>query len=633
MKTLKIAGKNISEYSLYVDENNVCLTFAANELQLYLQRAWGVFLAITKKKGKRQIRLQTGYNGQKDGFSIREEKGNLLLTGESPRGTLYAVYHFLEKYVGWRFFAAKMRYHGQESGKYMQAVERLFAPKRESIEKGHFEEENPVVLFRDMYGHACVDENWCAKNRINGDLWGLRNTQDILGGIESFASEGGHSFFELLPPDKYFDEHPEYFTYYNGKWQSGRYLQICLTNENVVEEVSKNAIEILRKNPSANYVSVSQNDGNIFCQCENCKKVEKEIGRGNLLLHFINKVADNVKKVYPNKIVHTYAYESTLQKDLIPVRDNVMIQYCPRYCHGHTLDEPTCKINVVTLEYLKHFSKICKNLFVYDYRSCESSVFQPLPDLFRFRENMKIFADYNVKGLYSETSIHCLNSPCMEELRCYITAKLMWNPYMTEEEFQLHIDEFLQGYYGEGWRFMRQYLELWAEKSKGVHFDSSTGVVTDNNGTPYLNKEGGYLACSFLPENERDDIIKEMDRLLDEASALATEEELPRIDIVRTAVLWQRLYHTMEDILENGTEEEKRKVIADNERLCSKMRTYCIKYTVFIGMNETTKMFGDFTLPPSKWKVGWKGRVDEPSKKFIFEDIISDTYGIGGKEE
>ncbi len=627
---LTIAGKNISEFSLFVEGVDVCLTYASNELKLYLQRAWGIFLDVTKTKGDSQIRLQTGYQGKKDGFCIREENGNLLLIGENPRGTLYAVYHFLEKYVGWRFFAAKMRYHGQESGKYMQAVESLLKPECDCIETGHKEEENPVILFRDMYGHACVDEVWCAKNRINGDLWKQRNTPDYLGGTEVFASEGGHSFYELLPPDRYFNEHPEYYTYYNGEWQASRYLQICLTNENVVKEVAKNTIEFLRRNPSADYVSVSQNDGNIFCQCETCKKAEKKMGRGNVLLSFVNQVADFVKEVFPNKIIHTYAYESTLQKNLIPVRDNVMIQYCPRYCHGHTLNDRSCKINEITYDYLEHFSKICGNLFIYDYRSCDSSVFQPLPDLFRFRENMKVLADMNVKGLYSETSIHCLNTPCMEELRCYVTAKLMWNPYMTEEEFNRHIDEFLQGYYGKGWQFMRRYLELWDTKVKDIHFDGMTGVVTDNNGTPYKKKNGKYLSCSFLPENERDEIIAEMDRLLDAAIELANGEQAPRIDIVKAAVLWQRLFHTMEDILENGTEEEKKKVVAENQLLCTKMRKYCIKYTVFIGMNETTKMFSDFTLPPSKWTVGWKGRTDEPSPRFIFEDIILDSYG---KEE
>ena len=65
---------------------------------------------------------------------------------------------------------------------------------------------------------------------------------------------------------------------------------------------------------------------------------------------------------------------------------------------------------------------------------------------------------------------------------------------------------------------------------------------------------------------------------------------------------WYRLYHTMEKIMESGTEEEKKKAVADNRELCSIMRRYCMKYTVFTAMTETTEMFRDFTLPPSKWK-------------------------------
>ena len=627
LKVLKIAGVPLMDYEIFVEGDDVCLTYAMNELQLYLHRAYGFSLAISKKKGERQIRLETGYKGIMDGFQIVCENGVLHFIGERARGTLYAVYHFLEKYVGWRFFAAKMRFHGQESGEYMHAVEKLFPPMQFEIKEGHVEEENPVVLFRDMYGHSCVDENWCTKNRFNGDIWGMRDMPKYLGGSERFASAGGHSFFELLPPDQYFDEHPDWFTFYNGKWQAGEYLQICLTNEEVVQEVAKNAIKKLRENPDALYVSVSQNDGNIFCACEKCKALEKKIGRGNVLMTFVNKVADIVGKEFPDKKIHTYAYESTLQRNLIPVRDNVVIQYCPRYCHGHTINDESCKVNKITYDYLKHFKKICKHVFLYDYRSSLGYAMQPLPDLFRFRENMRVLADCNVKGFYAETSIHCLNTPCFEELRSYVTGKLLWNPYMSEEEFNRHINEFLEGYYGAGWKSVRSYLELWHTETAGIHFDSTSATVTDDNGTPKKTRKGENAVCDFIPEEKRLAVFQKMDALLDEAASLADSAEAKRIDILKTAVLWCRLFHTMEDVMNDGTEEEKKKIIEENRELCSKIRLYCMKYTVFISMNETTKMYKDFTLPPSKWLLGFKGRTDEPSKNFIFEDIILDKYG------
>ena len=107
LKVLKIAGVPLMDYEIFVEGDDVCLTYAMNELQLYLHRAYGFSLAISKKKGERQIRLETGYKGIMDGFQIVCENGVLHFIGERARGTLYAVYHFLEKYVGWRFFCRK----------------------------------------------------------------------------------------------------------------------------------------------------------------------------------------------------------------------------------------------------------------------------------------------------------------------------------------------------------------------------------------------------------------------------------------------------------------------------------------------------------------------------------------------
>ena len=35
----------------------------------------------------------------------------------------------------------------------------------------------------------------------------------------------------------------------------------------------------------------------------------------------------------------------------------------------------------------------------------------------------------------------------------------MMYPYMTEEEYYTHMDEFLAAYYGGGWKYIRQYID------------------------------------------------------------------------------------------------------------------------------------------------------------------------------
>ena len=36
----------------------------------------------------------------------------------------------------------------------------------------------------------------------------------------------------------------------------------------------------------------------------------------------------------------------------------------------------------------------------------------------------------------------------------------MWNPYMSEEEYNRHMNEFLEAYYGAGWVYIRQYIQF-----------------------------------------------------------------------------------------------------------------------------------------------------------------------------
>lgn len=606
---MKIAGKNLSQFTIRPQNGSTKIAYAASQLQQYVVRATGEFLGMTMKEEPHQIVLQTGYEGKPDGFKISVENGNLYLTGESERGVIYAVWSFLEKCIGWRFFAAKMRFHGQEAGSYMKPVETVLAPEINELNDGEGYEENPVVVFRDVFGHASVDEEWCVKNRINGDIWGLKNVPDYMGGSESLASMGGHSFSELVPASIYFEDHPEYFSFVNGKWHGGADYQICLTNPEVVEVAVERAKNILRKKPHARYVSVSQNDNNNFCQCENCKKAEEKMGRGSLLFSFVNKVAEKIEEEFPKVKIHTYSYESGLQNDPIPLRDNVMVQFCLQYCRGHELEDANCKVNSVMSKLLKNMSKKCKEMFIYDYISSEAYIFQHIPDFYRMRKNMRFLADCNVTGIYAEGDIFCLNSPCMEELRAYLFAKLTWNPYMSEEEFTRHINEFLQAYYGAGWKHIKAYMDIWAEETSGSHYMSTSSAMRGDDGLLLKKEDGTTIKAAFIPLHKLNEVCArledELDKAIEESGRYGEYKD--RIEILRVAPLWNRLFHTMDGILENGTEEERTKAIADNKKLCSLMRLYCMKYTCFIAMTETTAMYKDFTLSPSKWQYWGSG--------------------------
>ena len=597
---LTICGQDIADYEIYIADADETVLYAASELAHYVYAAHGALLGISRKIGDRQIELGIDASLPIECFSIACKSGKLYITGHESRSVLYGVYAFLEKYVGWRFFAGEMCIKGTETGEYIAPVEKLLAPAATEIDDGYVFADAPVLRFRDMFGHACVDEDWCAENRINGDIWRLKNMPAHLGGAERFAASGGHTFYDLMPKEKYFSSHPEYYALINGV-RTAENSQLCLTADGLAEEVAANAIALLHENPTARYISVSQNDNENFCACDRCRKAEREAGRGNLLFGFVNKVAAIVGRSYPDVKIHTFAYESTICDRPIPLEKNVLLQYCLRSCRIHALDDPNCKINARIAMQLEKYAECASDLLIYDYRSSEMQTFLPIPDLGLMRRNMRFLAECGVRGMYAETDIFCANSPCTEELRAYVTAKLMWDPYMSEEEFDRHVSEFLQGYYGEGWTHIRSYLQIWEHESRHTHLDSVTSVVADDDGKDVRDGERSVKCRIFRPERLQT-VCAALERELDLAYAEASETEKPRVEILYVAPLWYRLYHTMEDIMKTGNDEDKARAVADNRRLCSLMRRYYMKYTVFIGMTEMTEMFHDFTLPPSKWK-------------------------------
>ena len=74
----------------------------------------------------------------------------------------------------------------------------------------------------------------------------------------------------------------------------------------------KVALEKIRQNPAAGMISISQNDWRGNCQCAKCKAIEEEEGSpSGLLLRFVNAVAADIAKEYPDFLMETLAYQYT----------------------------------------------------------------------------------------------------------------------------------------------------------------------------------------------------------------------------------------------------------------------------------------------------------------------------------
>lgn len=379
---------------------------------------------------------------QNDGYAMVVDGTRLFITGNLPRGGVYGVYTFMEDYLGARFLSdTYMTVHDGEV---------------KDIPADLYRVDSPYFFSRDTYWYHILHPRRPTKMNIRNAVKSNHWTMPDLGGGVTYAGHFVHSIWDLAEM-----EH-----------EIGR--QPCLTDEKVYETVRKNVRRVLQENPSATIVSVSQVDSypdQLGCQCEKCKAIDDREGTPmGSLLTFVNRIADDIKDDYPHVYVDTLAYRYTRKapKTIVP-RDNVIIRLCSiECCFCHPLDDPNCPHNVEFKKDIEEWAAICNNLYIWDYTTDFLCYLSPFPNLAVLQRNVKFFKDHHVIGMFEQGNYHSLSGE-FGELRGYLLAKLLWNPDMTEAEYDAHMDEFLRDYYGAGWQYIREYIDVTSKKAAERH--------------------------------------------------------------------------------------------------------------------------------------------------------------------
>ena len=519
---LTLVQNGLSEYPIVLpDAPTAVQQTAANELQSYLNKVSGVQLPIVSEStpsaqnsGKRIVigpsKLSQKLLGKSvkeseiayDGIVIKAIGDDLVLTGHVQRGMLYAVYTFLENQLGCRFWTPDCETVPHLSVISIPAtLDVRYAPKLE---------------YRESHYRIANNGPFAAKMKNNG---ALRPVPEEFGGHHRFC-HFVHSFYPLLPPSKYFEAHPEWYSEVDGK-RTCDHAQLCLTNDEMTQELIRNALEDLRENPQATFLSVSQNDWHKnYCHCPNCTKIAEEEGsQSGPLIRFVNKVAEAVEKEFPNVYVETLAYTYTRKPPkLAKPRDNVVVRLCTIECSFcQTLQDG--EQNHTLKEDMEGWSKIAKNLFVWDYVTNFTFYLLPHPNYYVLKPNINFFVDHHTIGLFEQGDNHS-EAGDFTELRNWVISKLLWNP---EQDFDALKDEFVAGYYGPDFvpifdkyfKIMRREVE-----QSGRYLGIYRGSTMD-----WLTYDG----------------LNEATELLNEAQTLA--EKLEAADPTRFAGLVSKIRH------------------------------------------------------------------------------------------
>lgn len=554
---LELADNGKTDYVILLSEQAIpAEQFAAEELSSHLEQICGVPFAVRREKetppdgkaiyvGQTEFARTRGIDFSSLGVEewvLRSSGNSLILSGGRPRGTLYAVYEFLEKELGCHWFDA----HNQ------------VIPKQPKLSLKAFQRQGkPAFPDRFIYTglHGVESDNLLrARNK---------DTKPKPAKLGFGYSIGTHTFWRYsnkFPADK-----PEFLAL-NAAGERPQSTsghgpgQICLSHPgaraSVLEQLRNQlaadaeAVAASKEGLEAAYaIGITQNDTHWICKCEGCSKLSRE-GQADsaALLGFINFLADNIKEEYPDALIETWAYANTSKPPVnVRPRDNVLIRIAqlngewagdairagdPNWLPEWFPDLFRSRKHPVNREataLLESWSKICRHSGIWGYWVLYHEGFlSPWVNLSNLHQELRLLKKFKMERIFVENEIKPLSS--FYTLKTWAGWKLMQAP---SQKLQDLLDIFMPGYYGPAAKPMRAYLE---------HLEDSIAAVPAKYGNLSAMKtsQRPYLTLDFFRKSQS--LLDAAEALTDADSRYSLNVQLERILVDSAmAVMWKKL--------------------------------------------------------------------------------------------
>ncbi|MCX7705972.1 MAG: DUF4838 domain-containing protein, partial [bacterium] len=458
--------KNGKPVAVIVTEANPTkiVQFAVKELNEHIKLSTGTSLSVVNDRenvsgpaihiGKTTLSAQLGLSPDilpPDTWVIRKVGNALVISGGDnslninpvgkdlvPFGTLFAVYEFLERVVGVRWF-----WPGEDG---------RLVPKHSNIEVGSVSWQGSPS-YQTRFAFAPVPDGISSE-----DTWTWWRRMR-WGGVDGNPI-GMHSFGDWN--EKYGKQHPEWFALQrNGERlnavdpEGRKNGHLCYSNPEVVEAVVKEAREYFDKYPDRKYFTVMPGDSNevYYCQCKNCQALlrpNEPIGKTHsyAIWSFVNKVASEVRKTHPDRFITCCAYAGyRIPPEDVYFQPNVAVTFCV----PDELRDPwkqDYKLKYVTE--IKNWNRRVQNLYVWDYWLYRwktglygaPAIFpHMLPDVYllersRVKGHVIELCNKDTSGVLHNTWQDWM----MDQIDVYVGFKLLWDS-------NIDIDAILREYY------------------------------------------------------------------------------------------------------------------------------------------------------------------------------------------
>ena len=517
------------------------------------------------------------------GFIIQTVADGLVLCGKEDLGTEYAVYTFLEKYGGVRWF-----WPG-DLGEYV--------PRQRTVAVGHLSDREEPDFPLMQVGR---DPQWRKRHK----LLRLQHTG------------GGHSWGKMVPPGKFGPDHPEYFALVNGTRQrdwsayNGQHgYQLCTTNPALLPICAADIRRRFDADERLVAFSVGANDGHGFCECDRCRAAgfgdadEREAPLPLLtdnIYAFTNRIAGAVARTHPDRTIMQFAYgvyidpprAVTLHPNVAPwITVNFEGDYAPEHRERNW-------------RLMRQWSELAGNLIVYEYFNHTWKLQLPRAAPRALADAIPYYKRCGVKGIWAQSG----NDFATEGLDYYVAAKLLWD---IDQDVDALVADYCAKAFGAGGPTMRRYFqrleECWADSVRAEY----ATLVPYGIGNPHH-----YLAM-FTPA-----AMAELKGYLTAAAAAAEPgPDRQRVAFMQTGWQWTELelqaFRMLKKLADNG-------ILEKYHRLGWKSKQVADLATLALPKDQARSLIED-TI------AAWEARdrfVEKIKGQFIIDDRILAAWNV-----
>ena len=380
-KMLSLAENGQARAVIVLPKNaNRILRFSAQELKTFLEQATQATFAIADQPDATKVNLMLGEELFRaaggslekvplDGFVIQAKGRNIHLAGRDgsgdpvaeaggwckwERGTLTAVYDFLERFAGVRF------YFPGKTGTIVPVNKSLSVPSMEIAEAPDFITRKVISGVKPIPGRPTVcswyegsqEERNSVVKKAGMNVYRLRASSISVNAIHGLAQLGYvHRFAKTHPEYFALTEKGERYVKPVRGWDishEGIYGQLCLSNPGLKEQVFQDAkafltgksareagVDLGPKNggfrwPGSfvpGYFDAMPNDSFYMCHCELCQKeaAKGEQGVSDHVWRFVRELGYRLKKENIPGFISMMSYNPYRNVPSFDLPDNLRI--------------------------------------------------------------------------------------------------------------------------------------------------------------------------------------------------------------------------------------------------------------------------------------------------------------------